>query len=478
MQYADYAAWQRERLAGPALETQLALLARPRWPGCRALELPTDRPRPAVQPSAGGGRHRFTARRRTLTDGLRPARPRRTGATLFMMLLAAFQALLRRYSGQDGPRGRHAGRRPRPRRAGGADRPLRQHAGAARRPRRRTRRFRELLGAGCGDARSARLRPPGPAVRAAGRGAAAGRATSSRPPLFQVLFALQNYAARGGRRPAGPELSRRRRGRPAAPSFDLTLYASARPADGLRGCVEYSTDLFDAATVARLAGACETLLRAAVAATRTRRSSSLALLGAGRADRCWRRLPDGRAGTTGPAAAAYPDRRHAARARSPTQAAPRPRTPIAVGLRTARRARPTRELDAARPTALAAPAARAGRRARTSLVGVCARAARSSWWWRCSASSRPAAPTCRSTPSYPADRLAFMLADAAAPVRADRRSTCATVLPDGRRDRARPGRRRRALGRPAAPPTRRRPPVRATWPTSSTPPARPAGPRA
>ena len=135
------------------------------------LELPTDRPRPAVQSFRGAAPAGAAAGR--ARRGRLQALGRREGATLFMMLLAGFQALLARYSGQDDlavgtP---VAGRNRRGDR--GADRLLRQHPGAARRTCRAIRAFRELLGAGARDG-AGRLRAPGPAVRAAGRGAGAG----------------------------------------------------------------------------------------------------------------------------------------------------------------------------------------------------------------------------------------------------------------------------------------------------------------
>src|SRR5262249_2458714 len=96
IQYADYAVWQREQLQGEALAEQLAY-----WKAQLAdlptLQLPTDHPRPAG-PSFRGAHRTFSpppelaARLRELS--------RREGATLFMTLLAAFQVLLSRYSGQ------------------------------------------------------------------------------------------------------------------------------------------------------------------------------------------------------------------------------------------------------------------------------------------------------------------------------------------------------------------------------------------
>ena len=97
VQYADYALSQREQLQGPELEAQLAYW-RERFRGeLPVLELPTDRLRPAVQSYQGG------IERRQLSRELLAALEQlgqQHGATLFMVLLAAFQVLLSRYTGQ------------------------------------------------------------------------------------------------------------------------------------------------------------------------------------------------------------------------------------------------------------------------------------------------------------------------------------------------------------------------------------------
>jgi len=96
VQYADYAAWQRRHLAGEALDAQLAWW-KARLAGAAALlELPADRPRPAVATHRGGLEPvRLSAARAASLQAL----ARREGATLYMVLLAAFQALLARYGG-------------------------------------------------------------------------------------------------------------------------------------------------------------------------------------------------------------------------------------------------------------------------------------------------------------------------------------------------------------------------------------------
>jgi len=96
VQYVDYAHWQRRWLEGGELERQLAYWKR-ELDGVPPLELPLDRPRPPVQ-TFRGDRVRF-AFSPGLTADLK-ALGHRHGASLFMVLLAAFQALLARYSGQ------------------------------------------------------------------------------------------------------------------------------------------------------------------------------------------------------------------------------------------------------------------------------------------------------------------------------------------------------------------------------------------
>ena len=98
LQYADYARWQRECLQGEVLEAQLSYWREHLHGGPAVLELPTDRPRPAAL-SSRGARYRFTLPQ-TLAQGLRLL-SQQEGVTLFMTLLAAWQTLLLRYSGQD-----------------------------------------------------------------------------------------------------------------------------------------------------------------------------------------------------------------------------------------------------------------------------------------------------------------------------------------------------------------------------------------
>jgi amino acid adenylation domain-containing protein len=97
VQYADYALWQRGRLDGEVLETQLAYWRRRLAGHLPVLELPTDRPRPAVKTFSGAERSLVLSE--ALSDSLREL-GRREGATLFMTLLASFKALLHHYTRQ------------------------------------------------------------------------------------------------------------------------------------------------------------------------------------------------------------------------------------------------------------------------------------------------------------------------------------------------------------------------------------------
>ena len=98
VQYSDFAAWQRERLAGDVIQRQMAYWRTQLSDVPDLLPLPYDHPRPPTQSFRGG------IRICTIGPGLTTAlekRGRESGATLYMTLLAAFNVLLHRYSGQD-----------------------------------------------------------------------------------------------------------------------------------------------------------------------------------------------------------------------------------------------------------------------------------------------------------------------------------------------------------------------------------------
>jgi amino acid adenylation domain-containing protein len=256
VQYADFAAWQRQRLAGEVLAGLLAYWKRHLEGAPELLELPTDRPRPAVQ------RYRGAGEKVLLPPGaLARLGPllQATGATPFMALLAAFAALLGRYACQ----GRVVVGTP----VAGR--------GAAE--------VEDLIGFFVNTLPLSIRLDGGPSLRdlvARARAAVlAGHAHQELPveklveelaparnlshsPLYQVLFTLQAGPAETLSL-AGLEVQslevRRRESR-----FDLEL--AVTPAKGgWAASFQYDTDLFDPTTVRRWGGHFGNLLAGAVA---------------------------------------------------------------------------------------------------------------------------------------------------------------------------------------------------------------------
>ncbi len=270
LQYADYALWQRGFLQGEVLERQLAY-----WRGRLAdappvLELPTDRARPAVQDHAGAT-HRFEVDK-TVAEALRRL-GRRENATLFMTLLAAFQLLLSRYSGQsDICVGAPIANRRRVELEGLIGffvNTLVLRVDASGNPS-----FLDLLGRVREAALGAQAHQDLPFERLVEE--LQPQRDMSVSPLFQVMFDLRNTSAQGS---APSEL----RAYPMevqakAAQFDLTL-TMAGDENGLSGSIDYATALFDAATIAGLAQHFCILLEG-IAANPQSRLSELPLLGA------------------------------------------------------------------------------------------------------------------------------------------------------------------------------------------------------
>jgi aspartate racemase len=98
IQYADFAEWQREWLQGEVLASQISYWKEQLGGNLPVLTLPTDHPRPAVQ--SYRGKSKTYVIRKALFEELKVL-SQREGVTLFMTLLAAFQTLLHRYTGQD-----------------------------------------------------------------------------------------------------------------------------------------------------------------------------------------------------------------------------------------------------------------------------------------------------------------------------------------------------------------------------------------
>ncbi|BAY66478.1 amino acid adenylation domain-containing protein [Calothrix brevissima NIES-22] len=97
IQYVDFAVWQRQWLQGAILQSQLAYWKQQLKGAATILSLPTDRPRPTMQ-TVRGAHQSFTISVE-LTDALK-ALSKKVGVTLFMTMLAAFDILLYRYTGQ------------------------------------------------------------------------------------------------------------------------------------------------------------------------------------------------------------------------------------------------------------------------------------------------------------------------------------------------------------------------------------------
>jgi natural product biosynthesis luciferase-like monooxygenase protein/amino acid adenylation domain-containing protein len=262
VQYADFALWQRRWLAGPALEAQLAWWRERLAEVPAALDLPADRPRPA-EPTWEGAIEPLSLPR-TLADDLRRlARERR--ATLFMVVLAAFETLLSRLTGRDdflvGSPIANRTRVETESLIGFFVNTLVLRADLAGEPS-----FGALLGRVRETTLGAYAHQDLPFEKLV-EALAPGR-DLSRNPFVQITFAMQNTPRPdpdlGGGLTAGlEELD------PGISKFDLTLFFHDAPDGGLEGGIEYGTDLFDAATVRRYGGHLLTLLAAAVAAPET-----------------------------------------------------------------------------------------------------------------------------------------------------------------------------------------------------------------
>lgn len=268
VQYADFAAWQRESISGGALHRQLHY-----WKGQLAgasetLDLPTDHLRPAV-PSYRGGRCRLELSAE-LSESLQTL-SRREGVTLFMTLLAAFEVLLWRYSGQDdlcvGTPVAGRNRAELEGLIGFFVNTLVLRGNLAEDPP-----FREFLQQTFETTMGAYAHQELPFEQLVEQLQPQRRL--SRSPLFQVMFVLQN-APRGALEVPGLSLT------PlplevGTAKFDLTL--SVEDSGGrLGGWLEYNADLFEESTVRRMVGQLQTLL-AGVVADPQRRLSELPML--------------------------------------------------------------------------------------------------------------------------------------------------------------------------------------------------------
>ncbi len=275
VQYADYALWQRDRLRGGELERQLAY-----WTGRLAgaptlLALPADRPRPAVQRFAGGY-HEVTVPPEVVA-GLREV-AQEAGATLFMALVAALSVLLWRLSGTDDLCvGTPFAGRDRAELEGLVGHFVNTVVIRSQVDPRRG--FDELLDQVRGHVLDAHAHPDLPFDQLVE--ALRPERHTSHSPLFQVMMVMQNMPGGAVGLP-GLTVAPLPTSTQAA-RFDLAVEASGQGSQ-LSLTLEYAADLFDAATIARLAGQLTRLL-AQVAANPSRPVGELDLLGPAERDR-------------------------------------------------------------------------------------------------------------------------------------------------------------------------------------------------
>ena len=245
VQYADYAAWQRSWLQGEELARQLAY-----WKECLAgippvHEIPLDHPRPVVWSSRGGSLGMSLSR--DLSKRI-TAMSRNEGVTPFMVLLAAFQEFLHRYSGQSdivvgSP---IAGRRHTEVEGliGFFVNTLvfRTKFDPNDTFRSLLRKVREtaLLAYAHQDIPFEKLVEELHPVR-----------DLSHAPIVQIMFVLQNLPGGGGRLP--DVTVTRLDGTPTSVNYDLTLLMQEGP-DGYMAEFEYSTELFQAESIQRMLG--------------------------------------------------------------------------------------------------------------------------------------------------------------------------------------------------------------------------------
>ncbi|HEX6749718.1 MAG TPA: condensation domain-containing protein, partial [Longimicrobium sp.] len=270
LQYADYAGWQGEHLRSGRLDAQLAWW-RQRLAGAPAvLDLPTDRPRPNA-PSHRGAVERLEVPAE-LAAQLR-ALGRTEGATPFMVLLAAFQLLLSRYSGQeDVVVGSPIAGRTRAELEGLVGffvNTLALRTDLSGNPS-----FRELLGRVREVTLGAYAHQELPFERLVQE--VAPERSLGHAPLFQVMLTLQN-APREELKLDGVEVEWLEIEDTAA-KFDLSLFA-AETGEALDLSLQYATDLLDASTARQMLDHLHALL-ACAAADPDRRVSELEMLGA------------------------------------------------------------------------------------------------------------------------------------------------------------------------------------------------------
>jgi amino acid adenylation domain-containing protein len=391
IQYGDFARWQRESLTGDVLDRQLAYW-RQQLSGVDAvLELPTDRARPVIRTARGAIQKLVLSS--ALSERLK-AVGREANVTLFMTLLAAFQTLLWRYTGRDdlvigSPV------------AGRSEVELESLIGffvntlVIRTNLTGNPTFRELLGRVREVALEAYAYQEAPFEKVVE--ALQVPRSLHYTPLFQVMFMLQNTPRQRLELP-GLTLEELEFDSGTA-MFDLTV-EMAEVDDGLSCAFEYSTDLFEPATVTRMLGHFQALLEGIIADP-GQRLSALPLMGVSERHQLLVEWND--------TAAVYPHDQ-CIHALFEAQAA---RTPEAVALIYRDRRMTYRELNA-RANQLAYHLRKRGV-GRGVLVGICIERSIEAVVGLLGILKAGGAYV-PMDPAYPQQRLAFMLEDSRAPV--------------------------------------------------------------
>uniref|UniRef100_UPI00068B5399 non-ribosomal peptide synthetase n=1 Tax=Andreprevotia chitinilytica TaxID=396808 RepID=UPI00068B5399 len=257
IQYADYAAWQRQWLQGDTLQTQVDFWQQHLTGAPALLDLPTDRPRPAVQSYAGG--QVALSLSPTLTAGLKQL-SQRHGTTLFITLLAGWSVLLSRWSGQDDVViGTPVANRQRSELEGLMG--FFVNTLALRVKLNDNPNVQTLLAQTKASTIAAYAHQDLPFEQVVE--ALQPTRSLSHSPLFQVMLVLNNIPVGGELSLPGLTLSEVEQARDTA-QFDLTL-SLGEDGDALTGNLEYASDLFDRSTIERLVGHLHTVLAGMVA---------------------------------------------------------------------------------------------------------------------------------------------------------------------------------------------------------------------
>ncbi len=272
IQYADFAQWQREQLTGSQLDELLEYWNTQMAGAPDRLDLPADHPRPSVQSYAG------RLREFTITAGLaQPLRElaRAEGVSMFMLLLAAFQTLVHRYTGVEDlvigapSSGRHYEETANL--LGFFSNTLALRTDLSGDPA-----FTELLARAKMTTLEAQIYQELPFEKLVET--LNPERSQSYSPIFQVLL---GYDVAPAHAPTlgGSEVEQLPIPDWAWARFDLSIVVREVPDGSLRAQLEYATDLFDASTIERLIGHYTTLL-AAVAEDPTVPLSRLPMLSA------------------------------------------------------------------------------------------------------------------------------------------------------------------------------------------------------